>query len=187
MNQATEPCVAYNSPEAAQTKTVTGWVDRHGRFWGNDEHMARWSGCTHAPCADCGAATEKLYTVCQGCRDLRALKRFEALPRAPWDGSSMLYSDAFDAYFSDLEEVYEFLADQDESVTIEDLRLVICRANRAHALDGSEWSDALPEDGDLPEALVAALDQLNAVIAQLEPLSWSPGKTALDVAGLDPR
>ena len=35
------------SPEAASVQTVTGWVSRTGRYWGNDERMARYDGSTH--------------------------------------------------------------------------------------------------------------------------------------------
>lgn len=33
-----EKVVMYESPEATSIRTVTGWVDPSGRFWGNDEH-----------------------------------------------------------------------------------------------------------------------------------------------------
>ncbi|MEQ1969482.1 ead/Ea22-like family protein, partial [Xenorhabdus nematophila] len=42
--------VMYDSPEAAQIKIVTGWVSRDGRFWGDDERMARYCGATHRQC-----------------------------------------------------------------------------------------------------------------------------------------
>ena len=39
-NKEPEKIVPYDSSEAASIQTVTGWVSRSGRFWGNDEHMA---------------------------------------------------------------------------------------------------------------------------------------------------
>jgi hypothetical protein len=45
-----EKIVMMDSDEAASIQTVTGWVDRHGRFWGKDEHQARWCGATHRKC-----------------------------------------------------------------------------------------------------------------------------------------
>ncbi|HAT6800607.1 TPA: hypothetical protein JAN03_00980 [Citrobacter freundii] len=50
MNMKTEKIVMMDSDEAASIQTVTGWVDRHGRFWGGDEHQARWCGATHRKC-----------------------------------------------------------------------------------------------------------------------------------------
>jgi len=49
-NKEPEKIVPYDSAEAASIQTVTGWVSRSGRFWGNDEHMARYDGCTHRKC-----------------------------------------------------------------------------------------------------------------------------------------
>lgn len=34
-----EPVVLSTSDDAAKIVTVTGWVDRQGRFWGNDENL----------------------------------------------------------------------------------------------------------------------------------------------------
>ncbi|WP_407226469.1 hypothetical protein [Enterobacter roggenkampii] len=50
MNMKTEKIVMMDSDEAASIQTVTGWVDRQGRFWGSDEHQARWCGATHRKC-----------------------------------------------------------------------------------------------------------------------------------------
>ena len=36
---AEKPIIMEDSPEAASIKTVTGWVSRTGRFWGNDERL----------------------------------------------------------------------------------------------------------------------------------------------------
>ena len=44
--------VMYESDEAASIQTLTGWVDRHGRYWGENEHQARWCGATHRKCAE---------------------------------------------------------------------------------------------------------------------------------------
>ncbi|WP_244858805.1 hypothetical protein [Pseudomonas sp. B2021] len=45
-----EKVVMYEPPQAASIQTVTGWVGADGRFWGKDEHMARWCGATHRHC-----------------------------------------------------------------------------------------------------------------------------------------
>lgn len=42
--------ILASSPEAASIQTVTGWVARDGRFWGDDERMARYCGSTHSIC-----------------------------------------------------------------------------------------------------------------------------------------
>ncbi|KGB00537.1 hypothetical protein DR73_495 [Enterobacteriaceae bacterium ATCC 29904] len=44
MSKQIEKVVMMDSPEAASIQTLTGWVDRQGRYWGKDEHQARWCG-----------------------------------------------------------------------------------------------------------------------------------------------
>ena len=69
--------ILYTSDEVAKHVTnIEGWVDRHGRFWGKDEHMARWSGCTHIICPSCGNPTSRNYTICSDCRNKKALSYF---------------------------------------------------------------------------------------------------------------
>lgn len=41
-NKEPEKIIPYDSAEAASIQNVTGWVSRSGRFWGNDEQMARY-------------------------------------------------------------------------------------------------------------------------------------------------
>lgn len=176
----TQPIIPFDSPEAAQEVTVTGWRSRDGFFYGNGpraEETARYAGCTHQPCRDCGKLTEKMYSLCVGCREKADLARFLALPRGPWDGEQMLYSDARDKYYSTPEDV---LDDLEEGQQLEDLRLVLCKPNRARPIEEDHFCDDLPEDGDVPPELAAALQVLNDVIVNLPALSWSPGKVAWD-------
>ena len=42
-----EEVVMIDDPRAATLVTVTGWRSRDGRFYGDNEHSARWAGCTH--------------------------------------------------------------------------------------------------------------------------------------------
>ncbi len=169
----TETVVLNNSDEAAKLVTVTGWVDRHGRFWGDDERMARYCGATHFVC-ECGGIHDRQYTKCETCRNADRLARYQAMPERPWDGEAPLYSDAADQYFFSSEELVEYVIDEPDR-TYESLRLKLCKPNYARQLDGSEYfSDDLPEDGELPDALESAFDALNEVIRQQGPLSWSP-------------
>lgn len=172
-NKAPE-VVLSTSDEAATIRTVTGWVSRNGRFWGDDERIARYDGCTHGVC-ECGATMEKHWTKCEACRNASALERFAQKPRADWDGSTPLYSDAAERYFFCNSELADFIEDEYEG-DIESLRLVICEPNHARPLDPDNWADDLPEDGDLPDELEAAIKALNEIVRTLEPLSWSAGK-----------
>lgn len=184
-----EKAIPYDQPDLVRRVTVTGFVDTSGRFWGEDEHMARWCSCTHLRCA-CGDLCEKGWTACNACHEKKAVERYNALPKTEWDGQSFIYSDAHDCYFDDYDQLIDHLREiQDESpsVTVEDLRLVICKPNMAREIDGLDhFSDDLSEDGELPAELDAALETLNAVIRKTPPLSWSPGKEAA-IVEIDPK
>ena len=52
-----EEVVMIDDPRAATLVTVTGWRSMDGRFYGDNEHAARWAGCTHVKCLACGKPT----------------------------------------------------------------------------------------------------------------------------------
>jgi hypothetical protein len=97
----------------------------------------------------------------------------------------MLFSDSHDEYFNDLDEAEDFAEDHEE--TLADLRLIICEPNRLREVDAEHWIDDLPEDGELPDEVLTAIDALNEVIRAAGPCSWSPGKFALDLSTITAR
>lgn len=179
MSRIVEQQVLSTSEEAASIQTVTGWVSRTGRFWGDDERMARYDGSTHGVC-DCGAVIEKSYIRCSACRAISERERYKARPVQAWDGTTALYSDQRDQYFMDAESLADMLADVEEVPSIEDLRLIICEPNYARPIKADQWCDDLPEDGDIPAEMAEALKVFNEVIGRQGPLSWSPGKFAAE-------
>lgn len=181
MNRNNEPekIVPYDSSEAASIQTVTGWVSRSGRFWGNDEHMARYDGCTHRKCDACETLIPvRGYTICDQCREAKEIEKWQAMPRQEWDGKSLLYSQAADAFFQDADDLSNHC--EENECTPQSLRLVICDPQYARQIDAEDhYSDELPEDGDLPPELEEAFERLNEVIRSCRtPLSWIPGKFA---------
>ena len=173
---ADQPIVMYDSPEAASIRTVTGWVSRHGQWWGDNEDAARYGGCTHRPCRDCGEPAERSYLICIACREKAASERFAAMPRKAWDGEAMVYSVVTDRYYSDPDEAYD---DLEDGQTLEDLGLVICEPNLCQ-LDSDYWSDDLPDEGcdETPGWLEDAVAAFNEAVRG-KVLSWSPGKFRL--------
>lgn len=180
-----EKIIMFDSPEAAQFRTdIKGWVSRGGRFFGDGpsaEADARYHSCTHRPCRECGAPTIKRYIKCDACRELADIARYQAMPRAEWDGKAMLYSEATDRYYNDLDEVDDHLDEMEERCTLADLRLVICEPNYVMQLSEDLFLDDLPEEGDLPNEVYEAIEAFNTAVAGIV-LSWYPGKTALMLA-----
>lgn len=170
-----------DSPEAAKLVTVTGWLSRDGRFYGDDERLARWDGSTHCKCQHCGTVTEKRWTACEACRSKAALERFLAMPEMEWDGKAMLYSYRFDAYYIDPSDALEALdtyePDDDSEgggETLADARLVICRPHYAQ-IDIEIFHDILPGDeADPPQELLDAIDVFNKTMKDVV-ISWEPG------------
>lgn len=176
--------IMIDSPEAAKKATVEGWVSRNGRFCGNNEYSARWDGCTHVYCAECNKPIPKHgLTLCNDCGIKKCIERYNSMPRKPWDENACLYSETLDEFFDSPASAQEALECQDEDFSFADLRLVICEPVYASPIYYDQYNDELPEDGDLPAWLEQAIDEFNAKLEGQEPLSWWPGKFALDLEG----
>jgi len=171
--------VLFDSDEAAHYRTnLSGWVSRHGRFMGNDERAARYDGCTHTRCEDCGEPVDRGRLVCPKCGEARDVKRYNAMPKEEWDGNGMLYSDAANKYFLDWDDIEGYL--EDEEGTVESLRLIICTPEYLPLLDPSDYGcDSLAEDGELPDVVIEAIEEFNKVIRKVGAVSWYPGKKAV--------
>lgn len=170
--------VMYDSPEAASIQTLTGWVDRHGRFWGDDEHMARWSGSTHQKCErNPEHPIRENRGYCEACHDELQQALYMAMERQPWDGETILHLHNTDVYFQDLKSIRDHCLER--HVLPEELQLVVCNPVYPEEIDGCDhFCDDLPEDGELPSELQEAFDRLNEVIRKSPPLSWFPGEIA---------
>lgn len=178
--------VLSTSDESASLKTVTGWVSRHGRFFGTDERTARYDGSTHCPCDECGTPVERSWTRCKDCRERVSLERFLARPVKPYE-SGMVFADAYDRYFHDLDDAVEWA--EDEGLELDTLRLLLCDPVYPRMLDDDHWQDELPEDctlADVAPDLAEAIGKANDVIAQMRkdhnPMSWTPSKYAVDLS-----
>lgn len=161
---------------------ISGWVSRDGIFYGDGpsgEQVARYSGCTHIPCSQCGTATPKGYTRCDACRERAEIERYEAMPEEDWDGRAMLYSQLTDRFYDGIDEA-EYDADEMEGQpSLSDMRLVICRPVYAHPLETDYFAvDMMDEAASLPAQIEEAMDAFNAAIAGVI-LSWEPGRTRL--------
>ena len=164
------------SEEAAKFVTgLSGWMDREGRFLGNDEKTARYCGSTHRHCY-CGEVIPR-DSYCKACNRKNDLEKYRTAKRIEWDGKAPLYSQIHDKYLFDKDELIDFMHEC-EVTDPDDLELFVCKPNYLSEIESDHWADDLPEDGDLPSEVEAALEVLNAAIRKAGPVSWSPGKFA---------
>jgi len=177
--------ILNTSDEAAkQVGDISGWVDRHGRYWGNDERAARYAGCTHVVC-DCGKIMEKGWLKCQACREVASLERFLALEPKQWDHTTPLCIHETDTYFFTEEDLLVYI--DDHGCPVQSMQLRICEPVYLSEVEEDHWCDELAEDGELPSEIRDALKTFNAAIRKQGPVAWTPGKYAAAVGWDSPQ
>lgn len=173
--------VMYESDEAATYKKgLSGWVSRDGRFFGQDEHIARYAGSTHKKC-DCGGVTSKHYIICEKCRAIKADERYQALESKDWGGEPLVIFGTDTYFFSD--DIFYYLNDLKEGEPAP--QLVICEPIIAPYIE-DYGIDYLPEQwtiGDADPKLEILLAEVNNYIHENKPiLSWQEGKFRTSVS-----
>ena len=174
-----EKIILAEDDEAAKFVTgLSGWVDKNGVFWGQLEEMARYASATHKRCEECKTAIiNRVYRCCVDCIEKKDIERYSKLEKKVWDGEVYLYSDRDDVYFSDYDQLNDYI-DEHQIENIDSLRLVICEPEHLRELDADYWADDLPEDAELPESVLSTIEALNAALKDAGIVSWHPGKFA---------
>lgn len=183
----TEPkIIMWNSAEAAQPATLTLADGTTRQLWVGgghayiEESSARYAGCTHRPCQYCSAPSEKSWTACVACRAKRDHERFKALPCRPWDGESPVCLWGDDRYFWSIDEFEDWI--EDEDIDRSKVMLVHCKPVYAQKIGDDYACDQLPDDGELPSALKAAVETFNAAVeAYGVPLSWESANIRVEL------
>lgn len=171
-----EKIIMYDSPEAAEIKTITGWVSGGqggypSHYYGNDEHMARWAGCTHKRC-ECGNIHKKSYTCCEECQRKNQTERHMKLKFKEWDHNEPVTEAFGDRYFFDLESLEEYMAENE----IEEIDLLICEPVNYRHFEFDDIASEAHEDWEPPAKLEEMVKELNKFIDTLPAHSWEPGK-----------
>jgi hypothetical protein len=150
-----EPVIRYEDA-AERRENIAGWVCRKcSRYWGEDEHMARWCCSDDHPCK-CGNRKSKHYTVCDSCREKKAHDSWFAMPEHEWDGEFPIGTWDDDKFFWDEESVAEYLCEacevsDPEELTddqIETVKFCLCEQHKHEFELAGSISDYLPEDDD---------------------------------------
>jgi hypothetical protein len=174
-----EKIIMYDSPEAAKQVTVTGWVSADRRFFGDNEDMARYAGCTHKKC-ECGNIVKKGWVKCESCRGKDAHERFMALPFKEWDWKEVVCTTDSDKYFFSIDDLVCYMNDEFDE-PLQELDLLICVGQNMSTVGEDFWADDLPDDGEVPDELKKALAALNDVVKSLPPQVYYPSKTRTKV------
>lgn len=179
-----EKIIAFDSDEAAQLKTVEGWVSSTGFFYGKNEYAARSAGCTHCPCRDCDTLVPKGDLVCDRCGEALVKKNYSKKVVEKWDGKSPVFSGACFTYAYDLDDLLDLC--EEHGLALEDLRLEKCEPVFLSQLDAEDlWLDLLGEDQEIADVVssdvVSALDALNKAIGECGKIGWQTTNIALSV------
>lgn len=185
------PVIRYE--DAAEQRTVTGWACKQcGRFWNQDEHMARYCCCTEGPCEECGARRDRHNRLCEDCRkkkDAEVLRQriADAEDITDTNYAEMVFVEELDdgengAFFASAQDAAEAIRDayfdDDESPRPE---WAFACDPQHYALDVDEMIENLCSDGyedmesnqTIPKSLRKAVDHFNKINAKWL-TAWHP-------------
>lgn len=185
-----EKQILYNSDQSAiyEERKIKGWWSvksthhKSSVFWGEDEHMARWDGCTHKICDECGKHThEKQYTCCTECRARHERERYEKLELIEWDGKTPLCIYHDDTYFTSMDDIYSHC--EEFECEPKGLMLVLCERVTPMSLDPENLlCDQLSgTDLGIPDEIYRAADEFNELVKEFFPELWEAGDKRVKV------
>jgi hypothetical protein len=172
-----EKIILDTTDESAKFVTnISGWVSRLGNFYGNDERLARWNGCTHTTC-ECGKIIERDRIKCFNCRKKASDEKFQSLHKQEWDEKTPITLFDGDEYFFDRESLENYC--EEYKLNINELQLVLCKPIYVSELDPNDiYCDDLSEDTyieDIDSGLAEKFRELNKYIKDNKIIiSWYP-------------
>lgn len=157
-----------SDPSTAQLCTEELWKSRNGNYF-RAEGSARWDGATHTICTACGDASKKPYTVCEKCRDAKAMESYLKLEVVEWQ-DGMICTFRSDEYFRSMEELFDYC--EENVCQPKDLMLVICKQTKFPEIQYDYFEDCMAEDYELPDELVAKIAEFNEFLKTVSTNSW---------------
>lgn len=167
--------ILFDSPEAATYKTgIEGWVSADGFYCGKDERLARYRGCTHVKCEECGSPCTKGWLKCDSCRSHASQKRWAAFPHEEWDGKKPIYLWDGNQFFFSEDELIDWLYDNEANG--DEVMLVICEPICYRPIDTETIAGDAHEDWEPSDELAQKINEFNAYLKTLPPHSYTVGK-----------
>lgn len=173
MNDNNELIILPEDPESAQLKTLELWVDRWGYAY-KDKNAAQLAGCTHIRCKGCGKPVIKSSLLCGDCKSKKEQEKFLAMPFLEWDKTTPLCVYNTEQYFFIAEEIEDYC--EENEIEISSLNLCVCKQCQGPELDEGFFDDCLPEECELPDELITAINDFNEKVKEYCPISWEQGK-----------
>lgn len=171
--------------DSAEVRTLTGWCCTHcNRFYGNDEHMARYCCATSLPCECGGRRIPSYYTRCAACRKKDEDAKWAAIEKVEWDGETPVCQWDGDRYFFGEDVIHHVNDHVAVGGKVEDLRLVLCTPSPRPSFEMAEFlHDYLGPDGDAPPC--RAIDKVvDDWIAENVVQMWEPDGVGISVESL---
>ena len=115
--------------------------------------------------------------LCEGCYDLYQREKFEQFPIVEWDKKTPLCVYNTDQYLMDEDSASDYVFENPDAM------IVVCRPIFLRLVQSEYWEDDLPEDGELPNTIIQALEKLNITIMDTNtdgPASWTPSNKRID-------
>jgi len=149
-----------------------------GRYY-SDEDSARRNNSTHKLCG-CGKEMYNGSLRCDSCQREATRDRWRKMPHEDWDGVApicIIDADEQEYFFSE-EDLLDYC--ENNECEPDGLMLVFCESNHLSEIDFEYWDDVFPSDSD-PENILSTemqskLEELNKIIKDHRPVSYSPGK-----------
>ena len=174
--------ILNTSPEAAVYRTdIKGWVSASGIYYGNGESSARWDGCTHIACKECGEPTKKHRTVCGPCREKMADVKYSGYEIEAWDESQPIYADSVDEWFNEWSDATDYC--EWNKCSIDSLRLLHTKPEYHKQIDAHDYYyvDGVEDQPDLPPEVYELVDELNKYMRGLGPVTYWMIKVAVEI------
>jgi len=161
-----EKIILYDDKDIVEYRTnIEGWVDKiNSTFHGKNEHMARYSACTHKICPECKNPMEKHWITCSDCQSKKMQDRYESYQYKEWNDDYPLTLHDSDTWFFYSEDI-EYYCEENE-VDISELKFLFCDEIKCPEIDIYDLiSDSLPDEQDeAPKELQDIINEANEKI-----------------------
>lgn len=171
--------ILIDSDKAAKFVTdISGWVNSKGHFYGNNEHAARYDGCTHTYCKECGAICQKYYTLCENCRSVKQDDKYSSMQQKHDPDCEYYYSYVTDEYYTYEDLIYLYQNAELDHPSKLQLILTTPEFGYNYTLTDEYFSDITCDDSVyIPADIQDAMDEFNRILMRNKtPFSYSPSK-----------